>query len=33
MEALVILRVRLLAPANIRIFLAMGRQHGHVTAI
>ncbi len=33
MEALVILRLGLLTPADIRIFLALVRQHGHVTAI
>jgi len=33
MEPLVILRHGLLAPADICIFLALGRQHGHITAI
>lgn len=33
MEALVILRPRLLTPAGIRIFLTLDRQHGHITAI
>jgi hypothetical protein len=33
MEVLVIVRPGLLTPADIRIFLALGRQHGHVTAI
>ncbi len=33
MEALVILRLGLLAPADIGVFLALGRQHGHITAI
>jgi len=33
MEALVILRPGLLTPADIRIFLTLDRQHGHITAI
>jgi len=33
MEAFVIVRPGLLTPADIRIFLALGQQHGHVTAI
>ena len=33
MEALVILRPGLLTPADIGIFLALDRQHGHITAI
>ncbi len=33
METLVILRPRLLTPADIRILLTLVRQHGHITAI
>ena len=33
MEALFILRLGLLTPTDIRVFLALGRQHGHITAI
>ena len=33
LEALVILGPGLLTPADIRIFLTLDRQHGHITAI